>query len=194
MNPLGRALLGLKREELAGGALREDAQQMAHYTVTEGDQNGGSPMLARVAFAAILPLLFFSPAAISEEAPRGPENAANGPADGGAASKADTAEREMKIGHYYLSKKNYISAINRFKVVVTRFPSSPFVDEALFWLVQAYLTLGVDNEAQAAAVVLNRKFPDSHWRSDALDMLKVKGLEPAEDEKSWICKILRACR
>jgi outer membrane protein assembly factor BamD len=81
---------------------------------------------------------------------------------------------------------NPVGAINRFKVVVTRFPSFPVVDEALFRLVQAYLMLGVRNEAQAAAAVLNRKFPDSHWRSDALDMLKANGLEPAEDEKSWI--------
>jgi outer membrane protein assembly factor BamD len=52
--------------------------------------------------------------------------------------------------------------------------------------VQAYLTLGIRNEAQTAAAVLVRKFPDSHWRSDALDLLKKEGLEPAENEASSI--------
>jgi outer membrane protein assembly factor BamD len=48
------------------------------------------------------------------------------------------------------------------------------------------LSLGIRNEAQATAAVLNRKFPDSHWRADALEVLEKHGLQPAEDEKSWI--------
>jgi TolA-binding protein len=96
----------------------------------------GRGVFARVVVVALLAVSFLSPAAISEEAPRGPENAA--PVDGGAAGKAETAEREMKIGHYHLSKKAYTAAINRFKVVVSRFPSSPVADEALFRLMQAY--------------------------------------------------------
>jgi outer membrane protein assembly factor BamD len=72
--------------------------------------------------------------------------------------------------------------------VATRFQSSSVVDQALFGLVQAYLTLGINYEAQTATVVLNRKFPESHWRSDALDIVQKAGLEPAEDEKSWISR------
>ena len=139
-------------------------------------------MFARAAVVAVLPLITLGSAAMSEEVSRPPENAASRPTT----CTGLTAECNLEIGRSYLSHHNYPVAINRFKVVVTRFASSPVVDEALFRLVQAYLALGIRNEAQTAAAVLNRKFPDSHWRSDALDMLKAAGLEPVEDEKSWI--------
>jgi outer membrane protein assembly factor BamD len=139
-------------------------------------------MFARVAFVACLALLVLGPAAKGEDASRAAENGSVA-----AVSKAASmAEHELEIGRYYMSRRNYTGAINRFKVVVTRFPSSSGVDEALFHLVQAYLALGIRNEAQAAAAAVSRKFPDSHWRSDALDILTKAGLEPAEDEKSWI--------
>jgi TolA-binding protein len=143
-------------------------------------------MFARVAFVTCVALLLLGPAARSEEAPRATEN---GSSAGDPISKsASTAERELEIGHYYMSRREYIAAINRFKVVATRFPSSSVVDQALFGIVQAYLTLGIPSEAQAATAALNRKFPESHWRSDALDILRKAGLEPGEDEKSWISR------
>ena len=142
-------------------------------------------MLARLAFVTCFAVLFLGPAAKSEEASHATENAAAGDAVRTAASMA---ERELEIGRNYMNRGNYIGAINRFKVVATQFPSSSVVDQALFRLVQAYLTIGIRNEAQAAAAALNRKFPESHWRSDALDILKKAGLEAAEDEKSWISR------
>jgi TolA-binding protein len=160
-------------------------------------------MFARVAFVAFLGLLFSS-VALGEDVPRIPESAANGSAAGDTAkgptaNTSNTSEREMAVGLYYLSRQNYTGAINRFKVVVTRFPSSPLVDEALFRLVEAYLRLGIDAEARTAAAVLNRKFPDSRWRSQTLELLKAAGLQPAEDEKepwvederSWISRAFR---
>jgi outer membrane assembly lipoprotein YfiO len=136
-------------------------------------------MFTRMAFVTFLPLLFLGSAAQSEEASSATEN---GSAAGAAVSNVESmAERELEIGRYYMSRGNHIGAINRFKVVVTRFPSSSAVDQALFRLVQVYLTIGIRNEAQAAAAVPNRKFPESHWRSDALDILTKAGLEPAED-------------
>jgi outer membrane protein assembly factor BamD len=96
------------------------------------------------------------------------------------------AQRELEIGRIYMTRGNFTAAINRFKIAVKYYPSSLVIDEALFLLVQSYLTLGICNEAQTAAAVLNRKFPNSHWRTDAIDMLKAKGLDPAENEKSWI--------
>jgi outer membrane protein assembly factor BamD len=137
-------------------------------------------MFARMAFVTCLAFLFLGPVANGEEASRTTENRP-------AVSKAQSmAERELEIGRYYMSRRHYPGAINRFKVAVERFPSTPVVDQALFRLVQAYLTIGLRNEAQTAAAALNRKFPESHWRSDALEILQKAGLEPAEDEKSWI--------
>jgi len=41
------------------------------------------------------------------------------------------AAKEMTIGRYYEGKKNFIGAINRFKVVVTRYQTTRHVEEAL---------------------------------------------------------------
>jgi outer membrane protein assembly factor BamD len=143
-------------------------------------------MFACVTFVTCLALLLLGPAAKSEEAPRATEN---GSAAGDAVSTTESmAERELKVARYYISRHDYIGAINRFKVVATRFPSSSVVDQALFGLAEAFLTLGILNEAQTATAVLSRKFPESRWRSDALDMLQKAGREPAEDEKSWISR------
>jgi outer membrane protein assembly factor BamD len=137
-----------------------------------------------MAFVTCLALLFLGSAAKSEEASSATEN---GWAAGAAVSDIESmAKRELEIGRYYISRGNYPGAINRFKVVITRFPSSSVVDQALFRLVQAYLAIGIRDEAQTAAAVLNRKFPESHWRSNALEILQKAGLEPNEDEKSWI--------
>jgi outer membrane protein assembly factor BamD len=147
-------------------------------------------VFARMVVVAFLAVSFLGPAAKSEETSRAPQNAASGPSNDIAAGEATKqgAEHELEIGRYYVKRKDYVGAINRFKVVVTRFPSSPVVDEALFGLVQAYSLLGILNEAQTAAAVLDRKFPDSHWRADALEVLEKSGSQPAENEKSWISR------
>jgi outer membrane protein assembly factor BamD len=64
------------------------------------------------------------------------------------------AERQLEAAYYYMSRRNYIGAINRFQAVATRFPSSSVVDEALFGLMKAYLTLGILSEGKAATAVV----------------------------------------
>jgi hypothetical protein len=101
------------------------------------------------------------------------------------------AEKEMEVARYYTSRGNLTDAATRFRVVVTRFRSSPAVGEALYRLVDIFLRLGVRNEAQTAAAVLDRKFPRTQWRTEALDMLRAAGLRPAEDPASWISLAFR---
>ena len=77
------------------------------------------------------------------------------------------AGKEMMIGRSYLESKNFTGAINRFKIVVTQYQTTRHVEEALMRLTEAYLALGVTNEAQTAAAVLGHNFPDSRWYADA---------------------------
>jgi outer membrane protein assembly factor BamD len=98
------------------------------------------------------------------------------------------AAYEMNIGRYYESKKNLTGAINRFKVVVTRYQTTRHVEEALMRLTECYLTLGIVQEAQTAAAVLGHNFPDSSWYKDAYSIVKSQGLEPQENSGSWISK------
>ena len=55
--------------------------------------------------------------------------------------------------------------------------------------VEAYLGLGITDEAETAAAVLGHNFPNSEWYQDAYNLLKGKGLSPHEYNESWISKI-----
>lgn len=96
------------------------------------------------------------------------------------------AAKEMVTGRYYLKNRNYTGAINRFKAVVTKYQSTRHVEEALARLVEAYMALGIVNEAQTAAVVLGHNFPDSPWYKDAYALVTTGGQVPQEDKGSWI--------
>lgn len=96
------------------------------------------------------------------------------------------AASEMTVGRWYLRKNNYLAAINRFKVVVTDYQTTEQTPEALMRLTEAYMALGIVNEAQTAAAVLGHNFPDSKWYSHAYSILGKRGLQPKEHEGSWI--------
>ena len=96
------------------------------------------------------------------------------------------AASEMTVGRWYLRKNNYLAAINRFRVVVTDYQTTEQVEEALMRLTEAYMALGIVNEAQTAAAVLGHNFPDSKWYSHAYAILGKRGLQPKEHEGSWI--------
>ena len=101
------------------------------------------------------------------------------------------AGKEMMVGRYYQSRKDFAGAINRFKVVVTQYQTTRHVEEALMRLTETYMSLGIVNEAQTAAAVLGHNFPDSPWYKDAYRLVKSGGLEPTEDRGSWISKAFK---
>jgi outer membrane protein assembly factor BamD len=96
------------------------------------------------------------------------------------------AASEMTVGRYYLRHDNYLAAINRFRVVVTDFQTTEQIEEALSRLTEAYMALGIVNEAQTAAAVLGHNFPDSKWYQHAYGLLEKVGVQPQEHEGSWI--------
>jgi outer membrane protein assembly factor BamD len=101
------------------------------------------------------------------------------------------AGKEVDIGRWYMQKRDYTGAINRFKVVVTRYQTTRHVEEALMRLTEAYMTLGILDEAQTSAAVLGHNFPDSSWYQDAYNLVKARGLEPSENKKSWISRAFK---
>jgi len=102
------------------------------------------------------------------------------------------AGKEMEIGRYYLERKDYTGAINRFKIVVTRYQTTRHVEEALMRLTEAYMALGIVSEAQTAAAVLGHNFPDSTWYKHAYQLVKSGGAEPSENKNSWISKAFKS--
>ena len=75
--------------------------------------------------------------------------------------------------------------------MVTHYQTTRHVEEALLRLTEAYMALGVVSEAQTAAAVLGHNFPDSRWYKDAYRLVKSRGLEPVENQGSWISKAFK---
>ncbi|MGY4451468.1 outer membrane protein assembly factor BamD [Bradyrhizobium sp. i1.3.1] len=101
------------------------------------------------------------------------------------------AGKEMNVGRYYMQKRDYTAAINRYKAVVTQYQTTRHVEEALFRLTEAYMTIGIVAEAQTAAAVLGHNFPDSRWYKDAYNLVKSGGLEPSENQGSWMSRAFK---
>ena len=101
------------------------------------------------------------------------------------------AASEMQVGRYYLRRNNHLAAINRFKTVVTEYQTTEQVEEALMRLTEAYMALGIVNEAQTAAAVLGHNFPDSKWYKRSYKLLAQRGLEPQQYQGSWISRAWR---
>ena len=102
------------------------------------------------------------------------------------------AAQEMNVGRYYMDKGNQIAAINRFKTVVTDYQTTAHVEEALYRLTAAYLSLGIAPEAQNAAAVLGHNFPNSSWYKESYALLQKQGLMPQVSQGSWMTDVLKA--
>jgi outer membrane protein assembly factor BamD len=98
------------------------------------------------------------------------------------------AASEMEVGRYYLKRRNYVAAINRFKVVANEFQTTAHVEEALARLAESYMALGIKEEAQTAAAILGHNFPNSRWYKDTYALLASDGLAPREDTGSWMSR------
>ena len=101
------------------------------------------------------------------------------------------AGKEMQIGRYYLERREYLAAVNRFRTVVEQYQTTRHVEEALYRLTESYLALGIVPEAQTAAAVLGHNFPDSEWYQDSYALLNKGGLEPQENKGSWMSRVFR---
>jgi outer membrane protein assembly factor BamD len=101
------------------------------------------------------------------------------------------AAKEMEIGRYYLKRRNYTAAINRFRVVVENFQTTSHTPEALHRLVESYLSLGFTDEAQTAGAILGHNFRSTEWYQDSYRLLTARGLEPKARGDSWLARVYR---
>ena len=73
------------------------------------------------------------------------------------------AAKEMYVGRYYVDKKKWIPAINRFREVVDKYETTIYVEEALYRLVEVHYILGLKNEAEKYAKLLGYNYQSSKW-------------------------------
>ena len=94
------------------------------------------------------------------------------------------AGKEMTVGRWYLRNGDTLAAVNRFKTVVDRYQTTTHTPEALYRLVEAYLTLGLVDEARKNGAVLGYNYPGDIWYRDAYRLLTDRGLRPAVEPES----------
>ena len=81
------------------------------------------------------------------------------------------AGKEMEIGRYYLQQQNYLSALNRFSEVVSKYQTTSHIEEALYRQTEIYSIIGLNSEAVKAAQVLHHNYPDSQWSKEAQKLI-----------------------
>ncbi len=96
------------------------------------------------------------------------------------------AGKEMDIGRYYLNRGYTNAAINRFRNVIANFQTTSHVPEALHRLVEAYMTLGLKNEAYQVAAVLGYNYPGSKWYERSYNLLDDTQRKKMIDERGFI--------
>jgi outer membrane protein assembly factor BamD len=101
------------------------------------------------------------------------------------------AAKEMEVGRYYLQRGYYTSAVNRFRKVVQEFRTTEQTPEALYRLIECYLSLGLRGEAQSAAAILQESYSSTQWHKDSLILLSGEGLLPDAGGQNWLSTIYR---
>jgi outer membrane protein assembly factor BamD len=101
------------------------------------------------------------------------------------------ASKEMEIGRYYLKREHYTASINRFRVVVEDFQTTSHTAEALHRLVEAYLSLGLTDEAQTAGAILGHNFQSTDWYEDSYKLLTGRGLTLQAKGDNWLRQVYR---
>ncbi len=96
------------------------------------------------------------------------------------------AGKEMSVGRFYLNRDQHLAAINRFRTVIENesFQRTSHVPEALHRLVEAYLSVGMIEEAQRMAAILGHNFPGSDWYQRSYALLTDAGVAPVAEEEA----------
>ncbi len=106
------------------------------------------------------------------------------------------AAKEMYVGRYYLDKKKWISAINRFRNVVDNYETTAYTEEALHRLVEIYYTLGLVAEAEKYAKVLGYNYQSSEWYENSYSIFnkEYKKIKVSKNKDKKSSKILKKFR
>ena len=84
------------------------------------------------------------------------------------------AAKEMYVGRYYVDRKKWISAINRFRAVVDDYETTIYVEEAIHRLVEIYYIIGIESEAKKYANLLGYNYQSSEWYEKSFSLFNKK--------------------
>ena len=101
------------------------------------------------------------------------------------------AGKEMEVGRFYLQRGQWLASINRFRMVVDKYQTTSHVPEALHRLVEAYMALGLVDEARRSAAVLGHNYPGSEWYRDSFALVGTGEL-PKDERPGLVSRTLNA--
>ena len=90
------------------------------------------------------------------------------------------ASKEVYIGKYYISRKKWIPAINRFKNVINKYEKTEYVEEALHRLVEINYIIGLESEAKKYATLLGYNYQSSEWYQESYRVFNKNYKNPKE--------------
>ncbi len=88
------------------------------------------------------------------------------------------AGKEMEVGRFYLERMDFVAAINRFENVLSNYQTTTHVPEALHRMVEAYMSLGIRDEAYRNAAILGHNYPGSVWYERTYALMTDANLPP----------------
>ena len=86
-------------------------------------------------------------------------------------TRSHLSGKQMAVGRFYLSQGHYDAALRRFAVVIRDYDTSNQTPEALYRMVEAYLALGLDIEAERSGAVLQYNYPKSIWTTRMVQLI-----------------------
>ena len=102
------------------------------------------------------------------------------------------ASKEIYLGRYYLDKKKWIAAINRFRTVVDEYDTTIYAEEALHRLVEVHYFLGLIDEAENYAKLLGYNYQSSRWYEQSYSLFdktyEIRNREIKKDKDNKLLK------
>ena len=105
------------------------------------------------------------------------------------------ASKEMYLARYYMNKKKWIPAINRFKTIIRDYDTTVYAAEALHRLVEIHYKIGLLEESQKYASTLGYNYLSNEWYKKTYKIFNKKYEDPLiiikKDKKFTIKKMFK---
>tara|TARA_B100000674_G_scaffold453750_1_gene426231 strand:+ start:521 stop:1354 length:834 start_codon:yes stop_codon:yes gene_type:complete len=104
------------------------------------------------------------------------------------------ASKEMYLGKYYIKKKKWAAAINRFKNILENYETTIYVEEALHRLVETNYKIGLVEESAKYANLLGYNYQSSEWYEQSYKIFNkeyIFSFEIKKEKKSVFQKFKR---
>jgi len=104
------------------------------------------------------------------------------------------ASKELYLAKYYIEREKWIPAINRFKIIVEKYDTTIYVEEALHRLVEIHYKIGLIEESKKYAKLLGYNYQSSDWYRESYkvfnkDYKKISKREKTKSKLSTLEKI-----